>query len=1092
MRILKSMLPVFLAALIFVSLSSLSFAAAPDRIMGSLNSGQTVRLSGQVHRNAVPQYDQGPVDPAMQLGTLTLMTTPTAAQQRAMSLLLAQQQDHTSRNYHKWISPEQFADQFGLSQHDVQTMTAWLQSKGFTMIRAARGRNWVSFTGTAAQAESAFGTQIHNFNANGELHYANTADPVLPAALGGVVTYVRGLHNFLPRPMHAKRSAGLNSDYFNSTYGNIIAPGDIATIYDVNALYNLGIDGTGQKLAVMGQGDVYLSDINDFRSAFGLSALNCTTNTSGEITACDDPHFQYVLDGTDPGLGAQGNLTEADLDLEWSGAVARGAQIIYVNSTDTFNSFGYAIDNDLAPVISLSYGNCEADIPSLGSVYEPQLQQANMEGITFMNSSGDTGAAECDINQDLASGQAIHGLAVSYPASSPEVTGVGGTAIVLGDDAGAPYWSTTTTNPTDGGTALSYVPEQGWNDDAEFQQLCATAVAGSPLGLFCSQGGSPAQSPWQAIGTAANAQFDIGISQSGGGVSNCATQSSGVCVAGFSKPSWQNLVPAQTTRMSPDVSFLASPNFADYIYCTQLTELNDTGTGSVCANGIEAALAQNHPPLVGGTSASAPVFAGMVTLLNQYLAGTSAAGLGNINPMLYSLAETPANAAFHQVTTGNNMVYCSPGTPAGQPVAIQCPSTGVMGYDASTADATTGYNLVTGLGSVDLDKLAVAWSATRALTSVTISPLVTQINFGQSVTFTATVTTTTSVVGNVSFFNNSSTTPLSTVNLTGTTAAFTTTTLPAGTDNITATYNGDGVNMPSTTATAATVTVTQANFTVGTAPGTVSVVAGQTSSPVTVTITPTDGFNSAVTFSCSGAVPGATCAFNPPTVTPDGINPITTSMTIISAANTTNGTANVTVNATGSGLTNTAVVSLTVTATNESFTLTPQNGTYQVAQGSSVTATITVGNVNGFNLPITYSCTDPASGSICTGPSGPTSATSVSFMVTTTAPSSRSRVSASGGSTRMFYAALLPGLLGILFTAGSRKSSRGKRRGMRLLGMICVLGFSTLWLGSCGGSSSSMSSPGTPINTYTFIVNATTGGGSPVTGSTTFMVMVTK
>lgn len=988
MRIVKSTLPVIFIALLVVILSSLSIAAAPDRITRALNTAQTVQLTGQVNRFATAQYDQGPVDPATQLGTLTLMTSPTAAQQTAMKLLLSQQQDRTSPNYHKWLSPEQFADQFGLSRHDVQAITGWLQSKGFTMIRSARGRNWVSFTGTAAQAESAFGTQIHNFNVNGESHYANTTEPILPAAFDGVVTVVRGLHNFLPRPRQANRSAGLNSYYYNSTYGDLIAPGDIATIYDVTALYNQGIDGTGQTLAVMGQGDVYLSDINDFRTGFGLSSVSCTTGSSGLITACNDPHFLYVLDGSDPGLGPAGNLVEADLDLEWSGAVAPGAQIVYVNSTNTFTSFGYAIDNKVAPVISLSYGNCEADVPV--ATYEPELQQANLEGITFMNSSGDTGAAECDIDTDLVSGQAIHGLAVSYPASSPEVTGVGGTAIILGD-FGSNYWSMPGTNPTGGGTALSYVPEQGWNDDAEFSQYCATATAGGAL--FCSQGGSSPVSGWVAIGTADAAQQDIGISQSGGGVSNCSTQSGGVCQEGFAKPSWQNLVPLQTTRMSPDVSFLASPNFADYIYCTQSSELGDSGSGSVCASGIANALAQTHPPLVGGTSASAPVFAGMVTLLNQYLGGT---GLGNINPMLYSLAQTPANGAFHQVTTGNNMVYCEPGTPAAQPVALQCPSSGVMGYDASTADATTGYNLVTGLGSVDLNNLAIAWAGS----------------------------------------------------------------------------------------------VNQGSFTLGAAPASLTVVAGHTSSPVTVTVTPTNGFASTVTFSCSGAVSGATCTFNPTSVTPNGTDPITTSMTITTAADTGNGTANVTVNGTASGLTNSAVVALTVTATDQSFTLTPQNATYQVVQGSSVTATITVGNLNGFNLPIIYNCTDPASGSVCTGPSGPTSATTVSFMVTTTAPSARSRVLASGSSTRLFYAALLPGLLGILFTAGTRKSSRGTRRGMRLLGMIFVLGFSTLWLGSCGGSSSSMSSPGTPTGTYTFTVNATTGGGSPLTGSTTFVVNV--
>ena len=184
----------------------------------------------------------------------------------------------------------------------------------------------------------------------------------------------------------------------------------------------------------MGQTDIYLADLNDFRTGFGMSGISCTTNSSNVITACSDPHFSYVLDGADPGLSTNGDISEADLDLEWSGAVARGAQIIYVNSSDTFTSFLYAISANVAPVISLSYGECEFDDNNLQTIHEPALQQANLQGITFVNSSGDTGAAECDYSATVTSTQlATQGIAVSYPASSPEVTGVGGTAVQLAD-----------------------------------------------------------------------------------------------------------------------------------------------------------------------------------------------------------------------------------------------------------------------------------------------------------------------------------------------------------------------------------------------------------------------------------------------------------------------------------------------------------------------------------------------------------------------------------------------------------------------------------------------------------------------------------
>ena len=189
---------------------------------------------------------------------------------------------------------------------------------------------------------SAFGTEIHRYNVNGELHYANVTAPVIPSALSGIIAGVRGLHDFRPRAQGIRRKTGPRPAYNSSAFGPLVAPGDIAAIYDIKALYDAGIDGSGQKLAVMGQTDLYLADITDFRTGFGLSAISCATDSSGVITSCDDPHFSYVLNGADPQLSTNGDISEADLDLEWAGAVARGAQIIYVNSTDVFTSYYYA------------------------------------------------------------------------------------------------------------------------------------------------------------------------------------------------------------------------------------------------------------------------------------------------------------------------------------------------------------------------------------------------------------------------------------------------------------------------------------------------------------------------------------------------------------------------------------------------------------------------------------------------------------------------------------------------------------------------------------------------------------------------------
>ncbi len=899
MRLVKSTVPALLTILSFFS--GASYAATPDRITGALTSGETVTLRGSVHHKALPEYDQGPVDPAMRLGTITLLTVPTASQQKALNQLLAQQLDPKSSNYHKWLTPQQYADRFGLSQNDVQQMAAWLKLQGFSMVHAARGRNWISFNGTAAQIQNAFGTEIHSYNVNGELHYANVTAPKIPAAMSGIVTGIRGLHDFKPRPMNVRRNSVARPYYYSSSFqSQFLAPGDIATIYDISAL---GVDGTGQKLAVMGQTDIYLSDITDFRTGFGLSAISCTTNSGGVITACNDPHFQYVLDGTDPGLSTNGDISEADLDVEWAGATAPGAKIIYVNSTNTFTSFYYAIDNKDTlgeTVISLSYGLCEfEDNTILNSAGQPladetELMKANAEGITFLNSSGDSGAAECDPDTpyspstDPNGASAQGGLAVSYPASSPEVTGVGGTAISLADLSSGTFWATT--NSTNGGSATQYVPEVAWNDDAEFVTYCQQ----NP-GIFCSQGGNPAVPGWVPITSAQNVQTDFslqggqGISSAGGGVSNCAVQNSNnsACVSGFTQPSWQTVTISgqAAARFTPDISLLATPNFPGYLYCTELSELGDSGTGSSCAPGgaagITNSLNLNTAAIIGGTSVSTPIFAGIVALLNQKLGPT---GLGNINPMLYSLAAAnSSNGAFHSVTAGENQVYCTAGTPSVQPAALRCPSSGVLGFQASNADTTTGYNLVTGLGSVDAGKLAIAWAAT----------------------------------------------------------------LP------------------------------------------------------------------------------------------------------------------------------------------QEFSLSPSAASFDVTQGASVNATVTVTFLNGFagTPPVTFTCTDPAPGSICTIPPQINAAGQVSFNITTTAPTVGSLRPSDHG-MRIFYASLVPGLLGLVFMAGSRRRAL---RGMRFLGLIVALGFSTLWLASCGGSSNTNATGGTTKGNYTITVKGTSG---TATSSSTFQLVV--
>lgn len=591
-------------------------AAQQDRITAPIDARRSVVIRGSVPFRARPAYDQGPVDSGFPLGNITLLVKPSPAQQADLEQLLAEQQNPASPNYHDWLTPEEYAGRFGASAADLEQIAAWLRSQGFTIRYTARGRDFLSFSGTAGQVEGALHTPIHRYRIGAETHFANARDLALPAAIEPMVAGVLGLDDFHPRPPHKRAIANL-TDTDGSHY---LLPDDLATIYDVMPMYSYGYLGDGQNIVIVGQSDIDLTDIDAFRDSFGLPATR----------------IQMVPTGNYPGFDPDGE-TEADLDLEWAGAVARSAQLIFVYSDDANYSAYYAIDNNLAPVISESFGLCEYQVGSnrMGlASFEPEAQKANALGITWLVSSGDSGAAGCDDGVAVAT----QGMGVSLPASIPEVTAVGGTEFNEGSGS---YWSAG--NGLYGGSALSYIPETSWND---------TVAMGS-------------------------------LASSGGGLSSI-----------YSKPSWQAGpgVPGDNARDVPDISLAAASAHDPYLVVSQ---------GSVLG--------------VGGTSAAAPSFAGMVALLNEYLVKNqvqSKAGLGNINPKLYSLAAGGASGVFHDVTTGDNIVPCQVGTP-------NC-DTGQFGYNAGP-----GYDLVTGLGSVDAYNLITTWSGlpvTSTATSLTAAP----------------------------------------------------------------------------------------------------------------------------------------------------------------------------------------------------------------------------------------------------------------------------------------------------------------------------------------------------------------------------------
>ena len=614
-----------------------SLALAQQGRLGVQRDQRSVVLKGSLNPKANAGDDRGLVEDAHRITGMTLVLKQSPAQQVAFEQLLQDQQTPGSPDYHNWLTPEQYADRFGLSPADFANTAAWLKAQGFSVDYQARGRNWMMFSGTARQVSAAFQTSMHYFQVDGQLHFSAIGEPSIPAALAPFVLAIHGLDDFRLEPPKRTFKPLSGPDYNSSNGTHNLAPGDLGVIYDINKLYNQNVNGSGQKLVVVGQTDIYLTDVQSFRSMFGLPVNN--------------PVMVLVPGSADPGYTA--DLDEANLDLDWTGAVARNAAIDYVYSQNVVTSLEYAIDQNIAPVISMSYGGCELKISSspasTASAYRTLAQQANAEGITFMASSGDSGAASCDASGSVT---ASGGLSVNMPASIPEVTAVGGTTF---NEGVVNYWSTTT--GANGASATSYIPENAWNDTISRN----------------------------------------GLSSTGGGVS-----------VFYTKPSWQSApgVPADGARDVPDVSFAASPDHDGYI----IVENGQVG-------------------VIGGTSAATPVFAGIVTLLNHYLVlnGLLAkAGLGNINPTLYGLARN-STGVFHDVTLGKNIVPCKVGT-------LNC-STGTMGYTTGP-----GYDLVTGLGSVDAYNLAASWTGqptNGTTTTLTANPATLPIT--SSVTLTATV-----------------------------------------------------------------------------------------------------------------------------------------------------------------------------------------------------------------------------------------------------------------------------------------------------------------------------------------------------------------
>ena len=876
--------------------------SAPARLVQQIDSTKMITLSGQVRGDLTPDRDMGAVDDSLPL-RLYLALKRSPEQQADLDTLIARQQQPGAAEFHKWLTPQQYGERFGIAQSDIAKISAWLESQGFEVKSVLNNASVIDFAATAGGVRRTFHTQMHNWNIQGGEYPAIAQDPMIPAALQDLVAQIVGLTKIPPKSRHTPvhpvaydatthRWNDVNPVEPNFTDGSgnyLVTPQDFYTIYNVNKVYQAGNLGAAATIAVpeptdMNYGMVNPStgaatggDVATFRRLFGVAGtLNMQVLHGYGTVTCTDP-------GTNDDEG------EATLDAEWSNAAAPAAKLIFMSCSDTeFDGVTTAIlaliDGNLADAIGSSYGSSELlGSPSQYSMENTMFTQAASQGQTIIVAEGDAGADDADQN---TAGTATSGINVDDPGANPLVLSAGGTDFsdrYDADEGGLPqstYWSST--NSSFYGDALSYIPETVWNAS------CASSIIAYDTGnkltpaAYCGQGPS------------VNPNVNASVVGGGGGYST-----------EWAQPSWQAGTPglntAATKRAVPDISLFAANGFWGHA----LINCDSHSASTACTSSSTFGAA-------GGTSFVSPQLTGITGLL--VTATGSRQGL--LNPAIYALAKAqytaqatktacysngqtsnigvttglPASQCiFNDVTTSNNDVPCKAGStncyvnPGDQygVLSVTNASSLTVAYPAGAE-----YDLATGLGSINVYNLITNWS--QAFSSSTVlSANPTSITTAQSTTLKATVTTGTPtgstgaappLTGKVTF--KAGTTVLNSCVLSGGTCSISVngSSLALGSNSITATFSGSPT-YPASTSSMVMVTVTST--------GPTTVTAQVTATPL-VYNRATKTFNSTYTIKNTGSTTPA----GPISLALTGLN---AGVTVANATGTYNGSPYLTV-----------------------------------------------------------------------------------------------------------------------------------------------------------------------------------------------------
>jgi hypothetical protein len=695
---------------------------AATRVTSPMNTGARVALSGYTAPKSLARYDQGPASASLATGRMALLLNRDAPRQEALREYLGSLQDPHAANYHKWLTPRQYGAQFGVAPQDVHAVETWLQSQGFQIASVPASANFIQFSGTVGQVEQAFHTSIHNYSINGVKHVADATALSIPAALAPVVAGISPLNDFRAQPQHllgeraqvelaangalgnsgrlrtVSRLPGSSSPQYihtNDTGETLyVAPADAATIYDAPNAFNTAFAGGTQQTGT--NVNIGFAEYSDLATA---DYLNYRKVFLGETAP---PSPVSVVDGVDPGVLDQHDGQEALIDTEIAAGLAPGANIYVYSSQSDIMENGLidaairAIQDNTVSVLGMSYAVCEEDLGSSGNYEINELwQEAAAQGITIVAATGDTGSSACDAG---GNGTVHNGLAVSGYASTPYDVAVGGTDFdTLGINLSTYLNNSNAANSPTQTSVTGYIPENPWND----------SIVNNP----------PSDYDTNIAGIYGDGAIVAGT---GGGASTTGYCSgsidftTGACsgsYGGYPTPPFQTGIAATAdaptgVRYVPDVSLFAGTNQqypSTWALCSDSAVAQGSTTFTDCEPGADGNFSVET---AGGTATSTAAFTGVLGTVIGSLGG---ARIGVADNVLYNLYATHPSI-FHDVTAGNNSMPCTENSP-------DC---GVNNFE-NGYNAANGYDLASGLGSVDISKLVAAWpGVTFTPTSVTL------------------------------------------------------------------------------------------------------------------------------------------------------------------------------------------------------------------------------------------------------------------------------------------------------------------------------------------------------------------------------------